>query len=172
MLDAAAGVTGTSPIARDDHTMAAVGTDIYLFGGNSDGELFRFSTISMEWTMLDAAAGVTGTSPSARLSHAMTAVRTDIYLFGGYTYAESGKDCIWSMGKGRRRGVCMLVAGYWVVGPRVSGMGARKSYGRKTWWEQPCTTRRVYEEGGKGVFGQGAPQRQVVLATLYYSLQA
>jgi len=33
MLDAAAGVTGTSPTATSQHAMAAVGTDIYLFGG-------------------------------------------------------------------------------------------------------------------------------------------
>ena len=36
MLDAAAGVTGTSPSARSSHAMAAVGTDIYLFGGLTD----------------------------------------------------------------------------------------------------------------------------------------
>ena len=48
------------------------------------GELFRYSTLSMEWTMLDADAGATGTSPSGRQSHAMTAVGSDIYVFGGY----------------------------------------------------------------------------------------
>ena len=36
MLDAAAGVTGTSPSARQDHAMAAVGTEIYVFGGFYD----------------------------------------------------------------------------------------------------------------------------------------
>ena len=95
MLDAAAGVTGTSPSARWEHAMTAVGTDIYLFGGYSGEELvFRFSTITKEWTM---AAGVTGTSPSARNSHTMTAVGTDIYLFGGY--ADSGKGCDRWMGR-------------------------------------------------------------------------
>ena len=63
------------------------------------GELFRFSTVSMEWTMLDAAAGVTGTSPGARYSHAMTAVGTDIYLNGGY--GDSGKGCDRWMGRGQ-----------------------------------------------------------------------
>ena len=33
MLDAAAGVTGTSPSASYGHAMATAGTDIYLFGG-------------------------------------------------------------------------------------------------------------------------------------------
>ena len=49
MLDAAAGVTGTSPSTRQRHGMTAVGTDIYLFGGyvvkgsiqTSVGELLR-----------------------------------------------------------------------------------------------------------------------------------
>ena len=82
--------------------------------------------------MLDAAAGVNGTPPSARYHHAMAAVGTDIYLFGGITYAQSGKGSIWSMGKGRRSRVCMLVAGYRAVGLRLGRMGARKSCGRKT----------------------------------------
>ena len=33
-LDAAAGVKGTGPSLRSGHTMSAVGTDIYLFGGD------------------------------------------------------------------------------------------------------------------------------------------
>ena len=170
------------PSARLNHAMAAVGTDIYLFGGKPQEygsatfieesgpcqDLFRFSTISMEWKMMDAAAGVTGTPPSARDSHAMAAVGTDIYLFGGFT--ESGKGCIWSMGKGRRSRVCMLAAGYRAVGLRMGRMGARKSYGRKTWLEQPCTTRRVYGQGGGECSGRGHLSRQVVPATLHCSL--
>jgi hypothetical protein len=52
-------------------------------------ELFKFSTVSMEWTNLDAAAGVKGTGPSARSRHAMSAVGTDLYLFGGATGVSS-----------------------------------------------------------------------------------
>ena len=32
-LDTEAGVTGTGPSAREDHSMALVGSDIYVFGG-------------------------------------------------------------------------------------------------------------------------------------------
>ena len=32
-LDTAAGVTGTGPSARSRHSMASVGSDIYVFGG-------------------------------------------------------------------------------------------------------------------------------------------
>ena len=35
-LDTAAGVTGTGPSARYMHSMASVGSDIYVFGGLRD----------------------------------------------------------------------------------------------------------------------------------------
>ena len=35
-LDTAAGVTGTGPSARSGHSMASVGSDIYVFGGSRD----------------------------------------------------------------------------------------------------------------------------------------
>ena len=111
MLDAVVGVTGTSPSARSKHAITAVGTDIYLNGGRHiyphlfgtmNFTMFRYSTITMEWTMLDAAAGVTGMSPSARWDHAMAAVGTDIYLFGETEY--SGKGCHWWKGRGQTKG--------------------------------------------------------------------
>jgi hypothetical protein len=65
--------------------MSAVGSDIYLLGGrHGAGQLFRYTTILMEWTMPDAEV-VTGPSPSARTKHSMAAVGSDIYLFGGTT---------------------------------------------------------------------------------------
>jgi len=95
-LDAAAGVTGTLPGARSRHALAAVGTDIYLFGGMTDsvrsGELFRYSTISMEWTTLDTTARITGTWPSARDCHALASVEMEIYLFGGSTFSGSSGE--------------------------------------------------------------------------------
>ena len=36
-LDTAAGVTGTGPSARSGHSMASVGSDIYVFGGSGNG---------------------------------------------------------------------------------------------------------------------------------------
>jgi hypothetical protein len=62
--------------------------------------LFKFSTVSMEWTNLDAAAGVNGTGPSAGYygGHAMSAVGTDLYLFGGLI---SGKGSRRWRGEGR-----------------------------------------------------------------------
>jgi hypothetical protein len=137
MLDVAAGVTGTPPSGVSNaYAMTAVGTNIYLFrDGNYDsGELFRFSTISMEWTMMNTAAGVTGTSPrSTRIfqqNHAMAAVGTDIYHFGGGG-DFGGEDCNWSMGRGqteRRVHAEWPVSGWdydWVGRGRASRVGTR-----------------------------------------------
>ena len=129
MLDASRAVDDgrTSPSARHSHAMAAVGTDIYLFGGYSGEELvFRLSIITKEWTMLDAAAGVTGTSPSARFDHAMAAVGTDIYLYGG----SKGKGCDWWKGRGQTKGMLGGIA--LVVGISSVGRGQARWCGSKT----------------------------------------
>jgi hypothetical protein len=108
-LDAAVGVKGTGPSAgpgggggesRKSHATFAVGTDLYLFGGDVGAEFFKFSIVSMEWTNLDAAAGVNGTGPSARYGHTMSAVGTDLYLFGGdrdIDISGKGGSCWWSL---------------------------------------------------------------------------
>ena len=66
--------------------------------------MFKFSTVTMEWTNLDAAAGVKGTGPSARGGHTMSAVGTDLYLFGGYRISGKCGRWLWS-----------LVSSYWVT---------------------------------------------------------
>ena len=158
------------PLQTGYTTMASASDGrIYVFGGSASrawaDALFQLDVDTGEWHLITPMETL---QPSARLNHAMAAVGTDIYLFGGFT--ESGKGCIWSMGKGRRSRVCMLAAGYRAVGLRMGRMGARKSYGRKTWLEQPCTTRRVYGQGGGECSGRGHLSRQVVPATLHCSL--
>ena len=73
------------------------------YAASGKTELFRYSTLSVEWTWLNAAAGVTGTSPSARSSHAMAVVGSDLYVFGGKI--GGGKVCDRGWGEGRQRGV-------------------------------------------------------------------
>jgi hypothetical protein len=112
-------------------------------------ELFKFSTVSMEWTTLDPATGVKGTGPSARSFHAMSAVGTDQYLFGGdckgsNMSADLFKFSILSMewtnldaaaavkgtGPSARSGHAMSAVGtnlYLFGGFRFSGKGGR-------WW--------------------------------------
>ena len=81
-------VSGSPPSARFGHSMVAVGSDLYVFGGASSSEkfncLFRFSTTARQWDQLDAEK-VSGSTPSARYLHGMVAVGPDLYVFGGMT---------------------------------------------------------------------------------------
>jgi N-acetylneuraminic acid mutarotase len=97
-------VLGSPPSARTDHGMVAVGSDLYVFGGHTEGgtvinptgpntyansdsnELFRFSTLTLRWEQLYAQQG-SGPPPSARGGHGMVVVVRDLsfYVFGGMT---------------------------------------------------------------------------------------
>ncbi len=95
-------VSGSPPSARTGHGMVAVGSDLYVFGGHTEGgtvinttgtyansyadsfsnELFRFSTLTLRWDQVYAQQ-----VPSAREGHGMVSVVRDFsfYVFGGYT---------------------------------------------------------------------------------------
>jgi N-acetylneuraminic acid mutarotase len=81
-------VSGTKPSARSGPGMAAVGSDLYVFGGSAVGgvgvvnDLFRFSTTKMQWEQLNGTQ-VWGSPPSGRSYHCMVAVGSDLYVFGG-----------------------------------------------------------------------------------------
>ena len=68
------------------HSMAAVGSDLYVFGGKlaRSNTLFRFSATEQKWELLGAPQ-VLGSPPSARTNHGMVAVGSDLYVFGGHT---------------------------------------------------------------------------------------
>ena len=89
-------VWGSPPSARTGHTMAAVGSDIFVFGGSTgsagSNELFRFSTTTLQWEQLDGSR-VSGSPPSERQSHAMVAVGSDLYIFGGWTVSGEEARC-------------------------------------------------------------------------------
>jgi len=95
-------VSGSPPIGRKYHSMAAVGSDLYIFGGmyvpvgstdsgapmslpENCADMFRFSTTMIQWEQLNAPQ-VSGSQPSGRFSHAMVAVGRDLYLFGGSNF--------------------------------------------------------------------------------------
>ena len=87
------GVEGPSP--RSGHAMAAVGADIFLFGGgigfNSwSDELWVFSTMGEKWTRIT----VVGQRPSGQQNHAMTALGTNVYLFGGNTHIGESRGSV------------------------------------------------------------------------------
>ena len=68
---------------------AAVGTDIYLFGGQPSGGGF-VNTINKFSTTTGALTTLSATLPTAANNMAAAAVGTDIYLFGGYNGSELG----------------------------------------------------------------------------------
>ena len=100
-------VSGSPPSARHGHGMAAVGLDLYVFGGTAgsvqegSNELFRFSTTANQWYQLDVHIegqhGVTGSMlseessspPCKRQYLGMAAVGIELYLFGGKMECDS-----------------------------------------------------------------------------------
>ncbi|XP_046717518.1 host cell factor 2 isoform X2 [Silurus meridionalis] len=65
------------------HSSAALGDNIYVYGGIVDGtptdDLMMFNTVSMIWTPIKTS----GTPPSARYNHTCAVVNEEIFLFGG-----------------------------------------------------------------------------------------
>ncbi|XP_066506409.1 rab9 effector protein with kelch motifs [Hoplias malabaricus] len=76
-------VTGGVAMKTLRHSSAALGDNIYVYGGVLDGipsdDLMMFNTVSMTWTPVKT----TGSLPSARYNHKCAAVNEQIYLFGG-----------------------------------------------------------------------------------------
>jgi hypothetical protein len=85
-------VSGSRPSGRSLHRMVVVGSDLYVFGGNTargmssmgSNELFRLSTTKMQWEQLDAPQ-VSGSPPIGLYDHGMVAVGSNLYMFGGTT---------------------------------------------------------------------------------------
>jgi N-acetylneuraminic acid mutarotase len=85
------------PMARFGHSMVAVGSDLYVFGGfagytaegwaypktSFSSELWKYCTKLFKWTKMDGQAGVTGRGASARMDHGMAVIGEDIFIFGG-----------------------------------------------------------------------------------------
>ncbi|KAG9353662.1 hypothetical protein JZ751_011784, partial [Albula glossodonta] len=71
------------------HSSAAVGDNIYVFGGILDGivrdDLLMFNTVSMTWTPIKTS----GHLPPARCNHTFAVVSEQIYLFGGCSADDS-----------------------------------------------------------------------------------
>ena len=93
---------GVQPRASKFHTMDAVGSSLWAFGGqivigvNGDrqtlfafsDELWRFDLITNKCALLS----VQGPAPSARYGHSMTSVDSHLFVFGGKTVVSTRKD--------------------------------------------------------------------------------
>jgi hypothetical protein len=79
------GVAGTNfPTERSNQTMAAVGTKLYIVGGqdssgNKYNDVWSFDTSSNTWALANGGTG----APHARSDHAMVSIGNTLYLCGG-----------------------------------------------------------------------------------------
>ncbi|KAK3550173.1 hypothetical protein QTP86_021205 [Hemibagrus guttatus] len=75
--------TGGVVLKTLKHSSAALGDNIYVYGGILDGtprdDLMMFNTVSLIWTPIKTS----GTPPSARYNHTCALVNEQIFLFGG-----------------------------------------------------------------------------------------
>jgi len=87
-------VNGTCPASRTNHAAAAVGSKMFLFGGNNNsesgayqvlGDFHCLDTETMTWSQPET----TGDKPTARSGHCMTAIGSKLYLFGGGVWNET-----------------------------------------------------------------------------------
>jgi N-acetylneuraminic acid mutarotase len=79
---------GETPILRTNHAAAAIGSKMYIYGGNRTdedktyhiyGDLCVFDTKTMTWSKPITSGDV----PGPRVAHKLLAVGNKLYLFGG-----------------------------------------------------------------------------------------
>ena len=84
---------GILPPSRTNHASAAVGKNMYMFGGNNNNEAGQYQvlddlnmldTVTMTWSR----PKTTGAIPCARSGHTLTAIGKKVYLFGGGVWNE------------------------------------------------------------------------------------
>ena len=90
------------PSTRKDHTMVAIESNIYIFGGyiydvgNGDDfykiETNDTTTYNSTKIVLQSIDGDDSNIPSGRSDHSMVAIGSNIYIFGGYTNIGASND--------------------------------------------------------------------------------
>lgn len=86
-------VKGAFPPSRTNHASAAVGKNMYIFGGNNNNEAGQYQVLD-DLNMLDthtmtwSRPTTTGQAPCARSGHTLTAIGKKLYLFGGGVWNE------------------------------------------------------------------------------------
>lgn len=87
--------SGSPPSPRTCHSMASVGSMLYVFGGGLSGPdpvldtiVHKFNAEDNSWNQLE----VTGHPPSCRHGHISVAVGTDIYIHGGMSGIDMFDD--------------------------------------------------------------------------------
>jgi hypothetical protein len=85
--------SGAIPPFRTNHAAAAIGSKMYVYGGNSTHEghyriyddLYVLDSETMHWSR----PKVTGPAPGPRVAHKMVAIGNKVYMFGGGVWSPS-----------------------------------------------------------------------------------
>lgn len=147
-------VNGLKPLGRVGHSLAAVGKNVFLYGGSQNGEIFGdvhvLDTVTMTWSIPQMSGDV---YPAPRFNHTAGAAGTKIFYFGGEILANDNSRQISKKWR-RHRGNLVIDELYaletrtmtWEI-PRVAGKspGARFRHGAAMW-----DTRMVIFGGDEG----------------------
>ena len=101
------GYNSNIPLDTYGHSMVAIGSNIYIFGGTSSSINFIDNFYKIDTTtnistkiVLQSIDGDSTNKPSARYGHSMVAIGTNIYIFGGISWnddddrSELYNDCL------------------------------------------------------------------------------
>jgi len=90
---------GNPPEARCKHAAAAVGRDIFIYGGYAYrsakaqylDDVYRYDTVANRWFKCLP----TGISPPGRWQHTISVIDNTLYIFGGYLKVSSAHNQEW-----------------------------------------------------------------------------
>ena len=90
------GDDSNKPCGRINHSMVAYGSNIYIFGGTSNGGIFLDDLYKIDTTNNNSKkitlSGSGDNIPSARNHHTMVVIGDDMYIFGGNGEGVYNKD--------------------------------------------------------------------------------
>jgi hypothetical protein len=94
------------PKRRASHSMAVVGTKLFVFGGSDSGlvtrnDVWSFETTTNTWALAkaddNAGSGVVDVNyPKKRIGHSMEVVGTKLFVFGGRNSGLVTRNDVWS----------------------------------------------------------------------------
>jgi N-acetylneuraminic acid mutarotase len=100
----------TPPIgAKESHAAAAIGTDLYIFGGDATNTLSKYDTLTSTWTTYPQVG------PVARSKVAMAALGKKLYVCSGQGYVYATLNDLWCFDTELLTWVQLAAPGYALV---------------------------------------------------------
>jgi len=99
------GIADNKPSVRYKHSMVAIDSNIYIYGGYNNLEnnflddFYKIDTTTYNSTKINLIPtyGNADNKPSAKSGHSMVAIESNIYIFGGYTYGVGYRDHLYKI---------------------------------------------------------------------------